>query len=428
MEDLLPDWRLLEIVHGCIVRLFGDDVGVCRSAERSDPDVLGAVVLNDARDDGVACEVDSHVQLSVKVGVAPEGHRFAATDLGHAFFQPVADLWGLIHYVCSTQLVKFIALLPAESSAHGEGNGSAGVFNLSDDLLPDSRTIEIDSDNVSTKLLEKLERTHRTGCSQKNKVLLRKVAARLVAHNLLDGLTAIRFNGPVLHPAIDLVDEVVAFQHSLLAGVEALVRDLDAQLAGPSLPPLDCVREERSGLLGQGVLEAHRCVVFSDKLELLIHRFQSILSNFNRMLLRLGGDYQVVEDVLRVSEPPVPLLPHLLRHLGIGRLDGPGEDLFRGVSCASFPIFAHWENNSLQLRGRFGVKSFLPLAQHRQVQPGQPPQVVCKEDVKKGNAVRGATLQKSFKARTHAFLEQRQGHIGAKHLACNSDGIQDDES
>eukprot|EP00960_Hanusia_phi_P062434 765147-Hanusia_phi.AAC.8 len=118
------------------------------------------------------------------------------------------------------------------------------------------------------------------------------------------------------------------------------------------------------------------------------------------MLLRLGGDYQVVEDVLRVSEPPVPLLPHLLqyepspcsvstnllRHLGIGRLDGPGEDLFRGVSCAvrrhevtlianrrlhkaihptlriclrkqipSFPIFAHWENNSLQLRGRFGV-------------------------------------------------------------------------
>eukprot|EP00960_Hanusia_phi_P021238 627409-Hanusia_phi.AAC.1 len=34
----------------------------------------------------------------------------------------------LIHYVCSTQLVKFIALLPAESSAHGEGNGSAGVL------------------------------------------------------------------------------------------------------------------------------------------------------------------------------------------------------------------------------------------------------------------------------------------------------------
>ena len=310
----------LVVLGGSIVSLLGDEVGIGGGAQVGKAGTLA--LLGEVTADGVHGQRDPNVSGTVEVGVGTDGELATGIQLE----EPIADHGNLSEEVATGRGVELVVALTAGRLLllHGEGEGTGRLASDANETLPDTRTIEINGHDVGTKGHEDEEGSHgRTG-AKKDEVTVAKVEVVGTVGALDDGIAGAGLDGAVLHPLANLGLEGLAGE-----GL-ALVGDLQ-HLVGLGGLSLDVAGVELGGGgLGHGLAKANGLAVGVDELEGVVGLVHAGVGHVEGGLGRLALLLDEAEEVLEVAEPPVALVAALFGLVGVGNLDGGGNDLLGG--------------------------------------------------------------------------------------------------
>ena len=338
----------LVVLGGSIVSLLGDEVGIGGSAQVGKAGTLA--LLGEVTADGVHGQRNLNVSSAVEVGIGTDGELATGVELE----EPIADHGSLSEEIATGRGVELVVALAAGRLLllHGEGEGTGRLASDANETLPDTRTVQIDGHDVGTKSHEDEEGSHgRTG-TQKDEVTVAKVEVAGAVGALDDGIAGAGLDGAVFHPLANLGLESIARE-----GL-AFVGDLQ-YLVGLGGLSLDVAGVELvGGGLGHGLAKADGLSVGVYELEGVVGLVHTGVGHVEGGLGRFALLLDETEKVLEVAESPVALVAALLGLVGVGNLDGGGNDLLGGGSGGTDLLGSlgtrDGEDDASRRRGRLG--------------------------------------------------------------------------
>ena len=298
---------------------------------------------------GVHGKGDLHVKGAIEVSIGTNDEVLT----GEEREKPVLDEGGLGEEVASAVGEELVlALAGGLRLLHGKGDGTGGVTGVVDKVLPDSRAVEVNGDDVGAKGHEDLERSHGGASSKHDEVLVRKVEPLGVGNALENGIACGLLDRTVTDPLVDLGDEGISGKGLVLVGdLELGAGLLGGSLDGASLK-LGLV------LLRHGLLEGDGRAILLDEFEALVHVVEASLGDLEGGRGGLGLELNHRQEMLGVSETPVLSLKDLLSSGLVDGADGGSESVLPSLGSGTLSLLVGGENETLG-RGT-GLSEALP--------------------------------------------------------------------
>mmetsp|Transcript_18220 Transcript_18220/g.41518 ORF Transcript_18220/g.41518 Transcript_18220/m.41518 type:complete len:205 (+) Transcript_18220:822-1436(+) len=202
------------------------------------------------------------MESTVQIGITSNDKRFPNIEVHQPVFYHRSFCEEITARRSIHRIVVFAGVL---LFLHRKGNSARRISGHVDKTLPDSRTVEINRDDIGTKCHEHAKRSHGRSSTKKHKILIAEVKPLWVVNTLADSNTAVWFDGAVFHPFFNLSFNSITLEHF------AFVRNFELVFSTRLLSFDESRAEFFSVIHHHSLLERTRRAIGRDKLERAIH-------------------------------------------------------------------------------------------------------------------------------------------------------------
>mmetsp|Transcript_23890 Transcript_23890/g.36368 ORF Transcript_23890/g.36368 Transcript_23890/m.36368 type:complete len:254 (+) Transcript_23890:517-1278(+) len=182
-----------------LMRLLGHNVKIsgCTEVGKTCLTLLTQILANGIHGKGYL-----HMKSAIEVGITSNSEFLSRVQ----WHNPITDTGCISEKIASTGSIQFIIILQFRllHTLEGEGDGTTALSGDGNKTLPDTRSVQIDSNDIGTESHEDEEWSHGRSGTEKYKVSIAQIEVSWIVNTLLDGNTGTLLNASVGNPLINL--------------------------------------------------------------------------------------------------------------------------------------------------------------------------------------------------------------------------------